>query len=458
MERRSGRFHQEGHELRALSARRKQAKNAKHSRLYGASQVKIRTTDRAVLGICAATALLAACGGSQPSIGAPGAVPQSRALAPRGNSSNYKVLYRFTGKSDGALPDAALVGVGRKLYGTTQSGGSASRGVVFSITRGGTEKPLYSFNGAADGGHPVASLIDMKDSLYGTTRAGGHRNGGTVFRVTTGGAEQVLHDFRVNGPHGEYPDASLIGLKGKLYGTTFAGGGSTNCRRPNGCGTVFSVTPSGTEIMLYGFKGGPSDGAYPVGSLLSVDGTLYGTTDYGGAYSGCNNNHCGTVFSITTSGVEKVLHSFGGGSDGANPVAGLIDVDGTLYGTTLNGGTNNLGTVFSITPSGSEKVVYSFARGTDGNRPAAGLVDAAGTLYGTTSSGGGSSCSGGAGCGTVYSISPSGAETVLYSFAGGSDGIQPHAALLDIAGVLYGTTTFGGGRKCGCGTIFALTP
>jgi uncharacterized repeat protein (TIGR03803 family) len=412
---------------------------------------------RGALSVCVAAALVAGCGGSQPPIGAPGAIQQTHALGARGKSTNYKVLYRFFGAPDGALPYAELIDVHGTLYGTTGKGGTANRGVIFSIMKSGTEKVLYSVQKAPDGAVPAAAVIDVKGTLYGTTLAGGsyrysyYSDSGTVFSVTTSGVEKVLHSFghRTDGVH---PIASLFDGSHRLYGTTALGG-------KYNCGTVFSITTSGSEKVRYSFARG-TDGCRPAAGLIDVGGTLYGTTSYGGAYSGCAGGvSCGTVFSITKSGAEKVLHSFGYGTDGSLPRAGLIDVDGTLYGTTSAGGTQGNGTVFSISTSGSENVVYSFAGGTDGSIPDAGLIDVGGTLYGTTFSGGS------AGFGTVFSISTSGAETVVHDFAGGSDGANSIAALLDVAGVLYGTTVRGGRHNkagchtsLGCGTVFALSP
>jgi uncharacterized repeat protein (TIGR03803 family) len=162
---------------------------------------------------------------------------------------------------------------------------------------------------------------------------------------------------------------------------------------------------------------------------------------------------------------EKVLWSFGSGTDGTNPHAGLIDVSGTLYGTTAFGGGTGCdgygcGTVFSIDPdTGAETPVYSFCSRKDcrdGDYPYAGLIDVRGALYGTTSSGGTSTGCDGSGCGTVFSIDPStGAEAVLYSFFGGTDGANPNASLIDVKGTLYGTTYNGGAY--GYGTVFSLT-
>jgi uncharacterized repeat protein (TIGR03803 family) len=190
-------------------------------------------------------------------------------------------------------------------------------------------------------------LIDVKGKLYGTTESGGAYGAGTVFSITLGGKEKVLHSFG-NGNDGAVPSAGLIDVGGTLYGTTEVGG-SPNCTITSTCGTVFSIAPNGTERVLHRFVGGDADGAAPAASLIEVKGTLYGTTAQGGPYF-CGGDGCGTVFSITPSGDETVLHTFGGAADGAAPHAGLIEVGGSLYGTTLGGGTDKHGTVFTLKP------------------------------------------------------------------------------------------------------------
>ena len=152
-----------------------------------------------------------------------------------------------------------------------------------------------------------------------------------------------------------------------------------------------------------------------------------------------------------------MLHTFGKGTDGAKPAASLIDVNGTLYGTTASGGAYKGGTIFSITPGGKEKVLHSFGYGADGAYPVASLIYVNGALYGTTENGGASNFCGG-GCGTVFSITTSGSESVLHSFAGNGDGIYPAASLTDVNGTLYGTTTSGGLYGNCCGTVFSLKP
>ena len=220
-----------------------------------------------------------------------------------------------------------------------------------------------------------------------------------------------------------------------------------------------------TFSVLYSFSG--PRGISPQARMVpDLAGNLYGTTEYGGTFG-----H-GTVFKFNiATGHVSVLHSFAGAPDGSEPLAGLVRDDaGNFYGTTYAGGTSVIcsggcGTLFKLDRSGAETVLYSFQRGTDGANPISGLIlDAVGNLYGTTYAGGNPSCLLGPGCGTVFKFDTFGVETILYAFSGGSDGSQPYYAALvqDLAGNLYGTTGFGGdfsSSECslfGCGTVFKL--
>ena len=282
----------------------------------------------------------------------------------------------------------------------------------------------------------------------------------------------MLHSFG-NGTDGRGPVGGLIfDAAGNLYGMTIQGG--TYCSGSGGCGTVFELTPaaggSWTEQVLYSFcpQGLPctTDGYYPrAGLIFDGAGNLYGTTDNGGTY------HDGTVFELTPAAggtwTEKVLHNFNlNGTDGALPLGSLIlDAAGNLYGTTSNGGTyTSRGTVFELTPTAgggwTETVLHSFGNGTDGVTPEAGLIfDAAGNLYGTTTGGG--TYYGG----TVFELTPAAGggwtEQVLHSFGSGTDGAYADTGLIfDAAGNLYGTTDDGGTyTSCpgGCGTVFEIT-
>lgn len=372
------------------------------------------------------------------------------------------VLYSFCSQAkcaDGANPYASVITDKKgNLYGTTFSGGANNLGTVFELSPGKkgvwTETVLYSFcsePNCADGSKPYGGLILDKDGdLYGTT-SGANINGGTLFKLAPPAqpgdtwTETVLHNFAGCYTDGQNPDAGVIMDKeGNLYGTTSNGG--PYCGLYSG-GTVFKWTPAGEEPL---FSFGGADGANPVaGVVLGKKSNLYGTTYYGGAGS-----EDGTVFKVTPTGSETILHSFTGApGDGANPEANLVlDKKGNAYGTTLKGGTDNVGTIFEVASNGQETVLHSFTNSpNDGANPYAGLVtDKAGNLYGTTVNGGAY------GTGTAFAITPSGTESWVYSFQSGS-GTNPYAGLfMGKKGVLYGTTVNGGAHNAG--TVFELTP
>ncbi len=317
-------------------------------------------------------------------------------------------------------------------------------------------------------------------------------------------ALQVLHSFSF-GPNGiqngTWPLAGLTMDKaGNLYGTTSRGGhlpGQGICDPAWGCGTVFRLSPNGTFTVLYRFNG--PDGFGPVSRVIfGPDGTLYGTTMYGGDLS-CNryaNNGntpgCGVVFNLKPppsrcprggapcGWTVTVLHQFTG-TDGANPGYGdlVFDPAGNIYGTTVNGGELincfvgdglGCGVVFKLTPSTkgwTESVLYSFQQAYSGTEPYGGVVfDNAGNLWGTTMFGGSAgSCATGF-CGTIFELTSS-TNGWIYSyhpFTGGADGANPASGLtFDGNGNLYGSTVWGGIPYCdgwdpsGCGVIFKVT-
>jgi uncharacterized repeat protein (TIGR03803 family) len=317
---------------------------------------------------------------------------------------------------------------------------------------------LHSFAGGSDGSHPSGALISSVGSLYGTTEVGGTSDAGTVFRITASGAENVLRSFG-NLPDGQEPSyvALVHDSADNLYGTTYEGGG-TGCFSGSGCGTVFKLSPKGHEDVLYAFQGGVDEANPEAGLTIDAAGNLYGTTVQGGG-TGCGGYGCGTVFKISPTGQETVLHAFSDAPDGANPVGGglIRDAEGNLYGTTSLGGLSNLGTVFRLSRAGVETVLYSFGGAPDAAYPWAGLYLYDGDLFGATVGGGSSTLCGG-GCGAVFKLTKAGKETVLYSFSGLADGAQPFGRLTgDKSGNLYGTTPGGGDPVCTCGTIFKLT-
>ena len=369
-------------------------------------------------------------------------------------AQNVITLYSFSGGSDGAHPPAGLVrDSAGNLYGTTAAGGSgcihssAGCGTVFKVDASNHETVLYNFTNGMDGGRPLAGLIrDAAGNLYGTTALGGAFSAGTVFMIDTSNQETVLFPFPGRG-EGAFPQAGVImDAAGNFYGTT-GGGGSDDG------GTVWKYTPSMRLItLLHSFTGG-NDGKTPQGGLImDASGNLYGTTAFGGPVGG------GTVFKIDAANNFSVIYGFTGSADGASPHGDLImDAAGNLYGTTAFGGSGGKGTVFKIDTSNNESVLYSFQGGSDGENPLAGLLmDGAGNLFGTTSQEENNCLSV---CGTIFMIDTFNHESVLYSFSGGSDGGKPTASLvMDAKGNLYGTTSQGGAAggcaRLGCGTVF----
>ncbi|MFZ0313695.1 MAG: choice-of-anchor tandem repeat GloVer-containing protein [Candidatus Korobacteraceae bacterium] len=359
--------------------------------------------------------------------------------------------------SNGSVPFWPLTqGSDGYLYGTTSRGGNSGSGVIFKMTTG-IFIPLYSFSGP-DGQSPEALVEATDGNFYGMTYDGGLKNDGTVFKITSSGTLTTLYNF--TGADGMIPNGGLVqATDGNLYGTTALGGA-------NGSGTLFKIAPSGRLTTLYNFCSRPicADGDGPIGVLVQgTDKNLYGTTVGGG-----ENLGYGTIFKITPAGVLTTLHDFTE-ADGSVPSNGLVQAtDGNFYGTTAYGGPNTTcpnsdlntcGTIFKITPSGALTMLYNFA-GTDGATPQSALIQATdGNFYGTTTYGGNNNE------GTAFKITPGGTLTTLYSFcseANCPDGEQPVGGLVQANnGQLFGTTSGGGELGCnspyGCGTVFELS-
>jgi uncharacterized repeat protein (TIGR03803 family) len=361
------------------------------------------------------------------------------------NAQTETGLYSFVGlPNDGLSPHAGLVqGNNGSFYGTTLDGGTYGVGTVFRISPSGTYTSLYFFGSVPNDGSGPNMLVQGSDgNFYGTTGAGGTYGYGSMFRISPGGSETNLYSFGGPDNDGEYPLAGLVqGTDSNFYGTTYWGG-------TYGDGTVFRISPSGSETNLYSFGSVPNDGTGPEAVLVQgSDGNFYGTTVLGGTYGD------GTVFRISSSGSYSNLYSFGSSpNDGDEPAAGLVrGSDGNFYGTTWGGGTSSNGTVFGLSSSGSYSNLYSFTGPSknDGANPDAGLAQGGdGNFYGTTEYGGTN------GGGTVFRISPGGSETNLYSFgSSANDGINPQAGLVQGSdGNFYGTTVFGGTNDNG--TVF----
>lgn len=387
-------------------------------------------------------------------------------LSARFAAAQEKILYSFGNTAgDGRFPLAGLVfDSSGNLYGTDYDGGADGLGTVFELSPakvgGWFERTLYSFNRTRTlpGLNPRASLIvDGTGDLYGTT-SGAQGGYGTAFELkhwpSGGWTFKVLHEFGDDGK----PQANLVfDTEGNLYGTTLLG-------------SAFELIPttsgSWTYSVLHNFLG-HGDGQSPTaGMIFDGVGNLYGTTSMGGAHSYGSVFE----LSPTGDGGWSVnlLHSFEkNNDDGITPWAGLIlDGSGNLYGTTAGGGANGAagtkpgGTVFEMSLQGdgtwAETLLHSFGSGTDGSEPVGSLIfDPAGNLYGITGSGGVY------GLGTLFRLTPAAGggwtETVLHNFGNGKDGSNPIGTLiLDSTGDLYGTTSAGG--LYGGGTVFKFTP
>ena len=256
-----------------------------------------------------------------------------------GAGSNFKTLHSFTGTQISPVGGLSIDSAGN-LYGTTEVGGTKARnGTFFESNPKGTQTSMYSFGGIYrdDGSAPASGLIrDGEGNMYGTTLAGGTRTTnlncglsfpgcGTVYEVSATGTETNLYNFLGAPNDGQNPAGAVVmDSAGNLYGTTFSGGTQTNAScYATGCGTIFKLTPSGVESVLYNFCSQPNctDGSEPYSSLvIDSQGNLYGTTSEGGSSSNCGSVGCGTIFELTPSGTETVLYSFNGyPTDGGAP-------------------------------------------------------------------------------------------------------------------------------------------
>lgn len=390
-------------------------------------------------------------------------------FSPTWAASNGKVIFNFTGGSDGGDPATQLTfDSGGNAYGTTVTGGDFACGTVFQLTPTGGNwqlSTLYSFTCSSDGKNPYGGVaLDAAGNLYGTTVAGGSGGTcagdgcGTIYELTKSGnrwTETVLYNF-TGGDDGSGPGGPVVfDNSGNLYGTTPDGG-------VNGEGVVYQLSAKAQQWSLdviHAFTGGTDGGVGSLGSLLYLDGDFYGVTEIGGDFA------AGTVFQLFPSGggwAFRTIHQFQGEPHAGFPYGGLItDGHGKLLGTTYYGGADGMGTVFALARGGGgvkESVLHSFTGGNDGASPTSTPVfDNAGNLYVMTSSGGNPSCQ----CGTIFELSRSlngGAKgTIIHSFTGSRDGGFPNYGLtIDMNGNLYGTTPVGGTHNQG--VIFSFTP
>lgn len=378
-------------------------------------------------------------------------------LAVQAQTYTFSTLHSF--KNDGTdpqFPEASLiVDAAGSLYGTSSGGGTnhiecgSGCGTVFKLSKTGVLSVLHYFVNAPDGEIPQTSLFrDSEGNLYGTTIDGGTGGCGTVFKITPSHVESVLYNF-VCGSDGGQPSSVIVDAAGNIYGTS-----KTN----NLDGLVFKIDPSHILTVLHAFcsRTACADGQDPeAGVVRDAAGNLYGTTFHGGP----DLSPTGVAFKLTANGSETILHAFGFRlGDGFNPAQNLIqDNKGNLYGVTPNGGAHDPnfetglgGTLFKQAEAGGpETVLYSFCglpNCRDGNFPVGPVaMDASGSFYGTTRS----SAHGG----TVWRVNPQGRETVLHYFPPNVE--INSGVVIDSAGNLYGTTFNGG--SAGLGSVYKLT-
>jgi uncharacterized repeat protein (TIGR03803 family) len=391
-------------------------------------------------------------------------------------ASSYELRLGTTGSASDDLYNSGITKVLTETVGPLPASGLTVYATLYSEIAGTWSHTTYTF---VESGTPApavltspaaASVLSGTAATTFTWTAGTGVSSYELRLGTTGSASDNLYNSgftsALTETVGPLPTGGLT-----VYATLYSKIGGT------WTDNTYTFTESAllpqTESILYQFIGNNADnpdGWHPNGGLvMDSQGDLYGTTSYGPTAG----ENVGTVFKVSPSGQETILHSFGGAPDGSEPNSGLVmDAQGNLYGTTFGGGSDGIsengfiyqpaaGTVFKIAPDGTETVLHSFpSTATDGESPYQGLaIDSSGNLYGTTELGGNSS-----GCGTIFKVTPGGAETVLYTFSG-PDGCSPGESfsslsnsepglIIDATGNLYGTTAQGGAN--GAGTVFKL--
>lgn len=408
-----------------------------------------------VRAFVAASALSFALGACSTVDSAPGwsnaaGVPAARTSQRAANT--LTVLHSFqSGGTDGLNPRGGVIldGAGN-IFGTTVWGGTNDWGTIYELKPASgsyTESIVYNYDGSTGAGPWAAPLEDQNANLYVTNFFSG------VFELSpTGSGYEVVGIGQMISSKGDYPTAGVLAIGPTIYTAAVYGA-------LYGQGSIVAMDASNiTNVTdVWDFKGPPSDGARPLDTLVAdAGGSIYGATNVGGV------ENLGAVFRfIPKSGKERLLWSFHGKKDGANPKDPLvIDTSGNIYGTTFYGGKDNLGVIFKLSPKGGGytlNVLHTFAGPpADGQFPMSGLTLVGDVLYGTTFTGGSGND------GTIFSLSTAGSDyTLLHDFQG-SDGIGPDGSLFAQSGTLYGATllggTSGGAGQQATGVVFSFTP
>ena len=359
---------------------------------------------------------------------------------------------------------------------------SGGCGTVFKVDASGNYSVVYRFLAGKDGGLPYSSLVeDEAGNLYGNTLGVGNLADSTVFKIDPQGNETVLYDF--NGPQGCCQDSPLaLDTKGNIYGTSPYGGGRQFCQVvPDGCGSIYQLTPAGKIKVLHVFEG--TDGIQPEGGLVvGANGLLYGTTVIGGnlscygpdIFSNVNGgvHGCGTVFSLNPKTKQlTTLHVFTGQADGSVPYGLTPDNKGNLYGIAFFGGNTvcdedpyGCGIIYKIDSNGNFSVLYAFTP--DIKQPdfqGRTFFDAQGNFYGVNGIGGSHNS------GFIFKLGTDGTFSYVFDFpstADVPDGSFVRGVVMDSAGNFYGSMLLHGdvlgncetaGQQQGCGTVFEVS-
>jgi uncharacterized repeat protein (TIGR03803 family) len=303
-----------------------------------------------------------------------------------GTDGKTRLLHVFD-STHGATPFGGIVlSSDGNFYGTTALGGATNNGVLFRVSQNGTYTVLHEFAGGADGLTPAAPPLEASDgNLYGTTSGSG-TVGPTVYKYSRSTGYSVLRQFDFSQAQ-YFVSAPIQATDGNLYVTSDSGGASN-------CGAILKLMLSGTLLWSYSFPCGAS-GSTPDGQLMqAIDGNFYGTTNGGGTAGN------GTVYKVDGEGTVSILYNFLGlPKDGESPDSGLIQAtDGNIYGATLSGGGAGQGTLFQLTTGGVEEILFNF-RNKKGEAPfGTPIQHTNGSIYGTVLQGGLG------GFGAVYSL------------------------------------------------------
>jgi uncharacterized repeat protein (TIGR03803 family) len=371
----------------------------------------------------------------------------------------YNVLYNFEGGSDGYFPSDILVAPNGTIYGTAFYDSGCACNLIFSLADN-KFTVLHRWSEPANSGHnpvdPQGLLLDSSTNvLYATGQYGGPENYncfadagdacGNVFSydLTTNKYEE-LYNF-TGTPNGMDPAGIQILTPNDLYGLTWGGGA-------NGWGSFYRVGLTGQEEILYSFKNSP-DGQGPGAGLVPYKGEYYGVT-IGGGNTACENG-CGTIFKITPGGSETLLYSFTGGTDGDNPYQLVGDSEGNFYGLSRPLHSSSVAAVFEINASGQFSIAYN---GSFVSQIQSIILGPNGSLYGTAD-GGDTSCQP-SGCGQVFRLTPTGGGNgtvnVLHEFDGTDGSVPQIGSLVLHDGTLFGLTATGGSSNNG--VIYSLKP